>query len=466
MRSGCDWGLATHNTESCMPTKVVMEALSPTMEEGRLVEWKKQEGEAVAVGDVLAEVETDKAVMELLARTGGTMLKHLVEAGATVPVSEPVAVIGEPGEDIGGDVGKRGSGEAASSASGNGKTKVPEAPAQATQPVPGRNQPTSMPPAPPARVATEASPTAPRAAPSSVAVAGPARQATGRFKASPLARRIAAERGVDLGAVAGTGPEGRVVARDLEAAPLQAEARPPAATSAPSPLPRVPASQPFTDVPLTQIRKTIAKRLAQSIGPVPTFYLTSEVDMARVWEARGALSAEPKVSFNDIIIKSVALALRQHPACNAWWQDDHIRYWNEIHIGMAVAVEDGLITPVIRHADQKSLRQIAAEARDLAGRARERRLRPEEYTGATFSISNLGMLDIDEFTAVINPPEAGILAVGRIAEKAVAHEGSVAVRRRMRMTMSCDHRVIDGATGAEFLKTVKGMLENPLALVW
>jgi pyruvate dehydrogenase E2 component (dihydrolipoamide acetyltransferase) len=197
--------------------------------------------------------------------------------------------------------------------------------------------------------------------------------------------------------------------------------------------------------------------------------------MERIWDAREALVGpqrvagppdEVKVSFNDIIIKAVALALRQHPACNAWWQDDHIRYWNEIHVSMAVAVEEGLITPVIRYTDQKTLREIAAEARDLAGRARERRLRPEEYTGGTFSVSNLGMLDIDEFTAVINPPEAGILAVGRIAERPVAHEGAVAVRRRMRLTMSCDHRVIDGATGAQFLKTLKGMLENPLALVW
>ncbi|HEU5304599.1 MAG TPA: 2-oxo acid dehydrogenase subunit E2, partial [Gemmatimonadales bacterium] len=175
---------------------------------------------------------------------------------------------------------------------------------------------------------------------------------------------------------------------------------------------------------------------------------------------------ESKVSVNDIVIKAVASALRQHPECNAWWQDDHIRYWNEIHVSMAVAVEDGLITPVIRHTDRKTLRQIALESQDLAARARERRLRPEEYTGGTFSISNLGMLDIDEFTAVINPPEAGILAVGRMTEKPVAHEGGVAIRRRMRLTMSCDHRVIDGATGARFLKTLKGMLENPLALVW
>jgi pyruvate dehydrogenase E2 component (dihydrolipoamide acetyltransferase) len=188
-----------------------------------------------------------------------------------------------------------------------------------------------------------------------------------------------------------------------------------------------------------------------------------------VWEAREAMLAaasDVKVSFNDIIIKAVATALRQHPACNAWWQDDRIRYWSEVHIGMAVAIEDGLITPVIRHADQKTLREIGTEARDLAAKARDRRLTAEDYTGATFSISNLGMLDIDEFTAVINPPEAGILAVGRIASRPVEHGGAVALRRRMRLTMSCDHRVIDGATGARFLQTLKAMLENPLALVW
>jgi pyruvate dehydrogenase E2 component (dihydrolipoamide acetyltransferase) len=462
-----------------MTTKVVMEALSPTMEEGRLVEWKKQEGEPVAVGDVLAEIETDKAVMELVARIGGTMLKHIVEAGATVPVSEPVAVIGEPGEDVSGAGGRAPSGRVGSGVAG----QATEGAAQATQPSPGQNRPVSMPPAPTAATATEERrPTdrtparegngAKSAAPS------PQRTQPGRTKASPLARRMAAERGLDLASLTGSGPEGRVVARDLEGAiatakPAAATARVPSPAPLPPPASRVPgpevtrpAAPPYTDVPLTQIRKTIAKRLAQSIGPVPTFYLTTEVDMERVWEARGALGAEPKVSFNDIIIKSVAMALRQHPACNAWWQDDHIRYWNEVHVGVAVAVEDGLITPVVRYADEKTLRQIAVEARDLAGRARERRLKPEDYTGATFSISNLGMLDIDEFTAVINPPEAGILAVGRIAEKPVAHEGGVAVRRRMRLTMSCDHRVIDGATGAEFLKTLKTMLENPLALVW
>jgi pyruvate dehydrogenase E2 component (dihydrolipoyllysine-residue acetyltransferase) len=440
-----------------MSTKVVMEALSPTMEEGRLVEWKKNEGDPVAVGDVLAEVETDKAVMELVARAAGTMLKHVVAAGATVPVSEPVAIIGDPGEAV----------DAAPPTPNGGKPAAPpaEPAAKGTQPTADQdNRPTSMPPAPPANAAAESAPNAP--APQAPAPArAPATVAEGeRVKASPLARKIAADRGLNLQGVAGSGPQGRIVQRDL------ANLAPAAATGAPQvPVFRPVANgEPFADVPLTQIRKTIAKRLAQSLGPIPTFYLTIEVDMERVAEAREALNAlgEGKVSFNDIIIKAVAFALKQHPACNAWWQDDHIRYWNEVHVSMAVAIEDGLITPVIRHADQKSLRQIAVESKDLAGRARERKLKPEEYTGGTFSISNLGMLDIEEFTAIINPPEAGIIAIGRMAEKAVVHDGAVVARRRMRLTMSCDHRVIDGATGAQFLRTLKGMLENPLALVW
>jgi pyruvate dehydrogenase E2 component (dihydrolipoamide acetyltransferase) len=226
----------------------------------------------------------------------------------------------------------------------------------------------------------------------------------------------------------------------------------------------------YTDTPLTQIRKTIAKRLAQSIGPIPTFYLTAQVDMERVAEARESLNAaaggQGKLSFNDIILKAVATALQQHPECNAWWQEDHIRYWHTVDIGMAVAVEDGLITPVIRAAQAKSLREIAAESRDLATRARERKLKPEEYTGSTFSVSNLGMFAIEHFTAIINPPEAGILAVGRIAPVPAVVNGQIQVRRQMRMTMSCDHRVIDGATGAKFMQTLSLLLENPLALVW
>jgi pyruvate dehydrogenase E2 component (dihydrolipoamide acetyltransferase) len=423
-----------------MATKVLMEALSPTMEEGRLVEWKKREGDAVSVGDILAEVETDKAVMDLQARAAGVLLKQAITPGTTVPVGQVVGVIGAAGEDVSGLTGGRA----------DGRTGGPKAPAPS--------------PAPMAPVAS-ATPTTP-------APAAGAPAAAGRLKASPLARKVAAERGVDLARVRGSGPEGRIVLRDLDGAqPAALAGGPPAGPPVRSLAPLgAGSSASFTDVPLSQIRKTIAKRLAQSIGPVPTFYLTTEVDMERVWEAREAINEvggkEQKVSFNDIIIKATALALRQHPACNAWWQDDRIRYWNQVHVSMAVAVEDGLITPVIRHADRKSLREIGAEARNLAGRARERRLQPEEYTGGTFSVSNLGMFDIDQFTAVINPPEAGILAVGSIVQKPAVVGGAVVPRRRLRVTLSCDHRVIDGATGAAFLRTLKQMLENPLALVW
>jgi pyruvate dehydrogenase E2 component (dihydrolipoamide acetyltransferase) len=278
---------------------------------------------------------------------------------------------------------------------------------------------------------------------------------------------MAHDTGVDLKLVQGSGPGGRVVKRDLEG--VQAVA-PAAASVVPRTADRAPRTgAPYEDVPLTQIRKTIAKRLAASIGPIPHFFLTTEVDMERAAEARDALNKQlgdqGKVSFNDIVIKAVALALTKHRACNAWFQEDHIRYWNEVHIGMAVAVEDGLITPVIRDADRKSLLEIGTEARELAQRARNRRLKPEEYTGASFSVSNLGMFDIDQFTAVINPPEAGIIAVGSIVAKPVAEGSQVVVRRRLRLTMSCDHRVIDGATGAQFLKTLKQMLENPLAML-
>jgi pyruvate dehydrogenase E2 component (dihydrolipoamide acetyltransferase) len=436
-----------------MATKVVMEALSPTMEEGRLVEWKKKEGDAVAVGDVLADVETDKAVMELVARAEGTLLKQVAAAGATVPVSDVVGWIGKPGEEVGADqADKADKTDKAATAGGAGAPK----PEPVEAPRPERKPETAPAPAPAAATAT---------------VAPPARSNGERVKASPLARRIASERGIDLASIQGSGPAGRIVQRDVESARPAAPAAPaPAqkAAAAPARTLVIPAGEAYRDVPLSQIRKTIAKRLVQSIGPVPTFYLTCEVDMERVADAREAINAvgEGKVSYNDIIMKATALALKQHPECNGWWQDDHIRYWSEVHIGMAVAIEDGLITPVIRHADLKSLREISAETRDLAGRARERRLTPEEYTGSTFSVSNLGMFDIDEFTAIINPPEAGILAIGRISEQTVPAAEGLEVRKRMKITMSCDHRVIDGATGAQFLRTLKRMLENPLAMVW
>lgn len=414
-----------------MATKVVMEALSPTMEEGILVEWKKAEGDAVATGDVLAEVETDKAVMELVARADGVMLKQVVAEGDTVPVAEIVGWIGEAGEEIPDEGGSDAQpSEPKGSAPEKGNDGAPEA---ETGPVAGDSKPET----------TSATPAA----------------AGGRVKASPVARKIAEQRGLDLSAIAGSGPEGRVIKRDVESA------QPATAAVTPSAAP----GSAYTDVPLTQMRKTIARRLAESIGPVPTFYLTAEADMERAAEARAALlAADPdgRFSFNDIIIRSTAEALTRHPWVNAWWTDEGIRQWHEVHIGVAVAIDEGLITPIVRNANTKSLRQLSGEVRELAGRARAKKLAPDEYTGATFSISNLGMFGIDEFTAIINPPEAAILAVGRIEPKAVVVDGEVVVRRRMRLTLSCDHRVVDGATGAEFLKTLVAMLENPLALVW
>ena len=421
-----------------MATTVHMEALSPTMEEGRLVKWTKQEGDAVKTGETLAEVETDKAVMELVARADGSLVKILVPEGKTVPVGTAVAYIGAPGESIPDAGGK---------------------PASAST---GMRDAGSVKPAPAATLPASATPQP--VAPTDAA----------RVKASPLARRLAREAGVDLRLVTGSGPGGRVTRRDLEGVAAPAPSPAPPAAAAPthpaSPIPHPPSGgAAFEDIPLTQIRKTIARRLATSLGPIPHFFLTIEVDMERAAEARVALNKElgdqGKVSFNDIIVKATALALTRHRACNAWFQEDHIRYWNEVHLGMAVAVEDGLITPVVRNADQKSLSQISVEARALADKARRRQLKPDEYTGATFSVSNLGMFDIDQFTAVINPPEAGILAVGTVVEKPVVVEGQVVPRKRLRLTMSCDHRVIDGATGAAFLKTLKQMLENPLAML-
>jgi len=431
-----------------MATKVHMEALSPTMEEGRLVKWTKHEGDAVKSGETLAEVETDKAVMELVARADGQLIKVLAQEGATVPVGNVVAWIGKPGEKVDG----AGSTE-------QGATKI-EGTGSKEQGA-AASKPTAAASAPPTR-SQPAPPPSPAAAP-------PPADAT-RVKASPLAKRIAKDSGVDLKLVQGSGPGGRVIKRDVESAPA------PKATAAPTPAqaPRTThdvrrTGVAYEDVPLTQIRKTIAKRLATSLGPIPHFFLTTEVDMERAAEARDALNRQlgdrGKVSFNDVIVKATALALTKHRACNAWFQDDHIRYWTEVHLGMAVAVEDGLITPVIRHADLKPLLEIGREARDLAEKARSRRLQPSEYTGSTFSVSNLGMFEIDQFTAVINPPEAGIIAVGTITPKPVVWDGQVAPRRRMRITMSCDHRVIDGATGAAFLRTLKEMLENPLAML-
>jgi len=286
----------------------------------------------------------------------------------------------------------------------------------------------------------------------------------GQTRSSPLARRLANDRGLDLSNVQGSGPGGRIIKRDIEAAATQP-------TGAPRPTPRAPRSgEPFTDVALTQIRKTIAKRLVESIGPIPTFYLTAEFDLTRATEMRAAMAEmgdEFKVSVNDILMKAVATALAQHPEVNAHWLGDRIRQHHRVQLGMAVATNDGLIVPVITDADQKRMSEISREAKELAKRARERKLTPEEYTGSTFSISNLGMFGIDEFTAIINPPEVAILAIGASHDALVADgAGGYTTRKRVRVTMSCDHRAVDGAVGATFLQTLRRLVENPLMLVF
>jgi pyruvate dehydrogenase E2 component (dihydrolipoamide acetyltransferase) len=444
-----------------MATKVMMEALSPTMEEGRLVKWLKNVGDAVKSGDTIAEVETDKAIMELVARGDGVLRARLVEEGATSAIGETIGVIAAADEDI--------------SALTGGAT----APAAAA---PSAAAPSAA--APTAPSTTAPSPTAPSAAPSVVAAPVPApvpapadaaAVASGPVRSSPLARRLAAERGLALESVTGTGPNGRVIRRDVEAAPAAAAALATAA-SVPAAAPAI-ASSPLmgaapstvTDVPLTMIRKTIARRLSESIGPIPTFYLTSEIDMTKIGQLREQMSAagdQFKVSVNDIIIKAAAIALTRHPEVNAHWMGDSIRYFSAVHIGMAVATDDGLIVPVIRDAHIKGLGQIGKEARDFAKRARERKLAPAEYSGGTFSVSNLGMFGIDQFTAIINPPEAAILAVGATETKPVWENGAFVPRQRMRVTLSCDHRIIDGAIGAKFLQTLRQLLEAPLLMVF
>jgi pyruvate dehydrogenase E2 component (dihydrolipoyllysine-residue acetyltransferase) len=470
-----------------MATKVVMEALSPTMEEGRLVKWLKHEGDAVKTGDVLAEVETDKAIMELAARGDGVVRKVLAAEGDASPVGTLLAVIAPADENIDAILAEAGSRAAAG---GNGAqpaaspeqaaaqtTEQPPAPAVpgggtesqgeastppqsavATAPAPPLTPPTAAPPSRPTQPPRAPQPQAPRAA----------APTDGRQLSSPLARRLASERGIDLGTVAGSGPGGRIVKRDIEswiappAAPRGKPAEPPRKRF-------ITREGDYQDIPLSQIRKTIAKRLVESIGPVPTFYLTAEFDASRAAEVRAQLKDlgdTYKLSFNDIVLKAVANALSDHPEVNAHWMNDHIRHFNRVHVAMAVAVEEGLITPVIFDADKKSVHDIAAEARHLAELARVRRLKPEQYTGSTFSVSNLGMFGIDQFTAIINPPEAGILAVGAVEEKPVVIDGQLVVRPRMRVTMSCDHRVIDGATGARFLQSVRRLIENPLLLIF
>ena len=439
-----------------------MAQLSPTMEEGKLIEWKVAEGDAVAQGDVVAEIETDKANMDVEALGGGVLRKIVVQAGATVPVGALIGVIAEPDESID---------DLLAEAEAAAEADVGDQPAEdpAEEPAATAVPPEPVAPEPVAPVAADPAGAAPGRA---GAVAG------GRIKASPVARRMAAESGIALAGLAGSGPGGRIVKADVEAAmaggapgvapvPGPAPAPPSAAPLSPAPAPLSPGLEDRVEE-ASQMRKAIARRLGQSIGPVPHFFLTTEVDMGRALELRADLNArfaDGKIGVTDLLLKATAEALNRHPAVNASWEENAIRYHGAVHLGIAVALDEGLITPVLRDAGRKGLRQISVEARDLIARARARKLAPEEYQGGTFSVSNLGMFEIDQFTAIINPPEAGILAIGQTVEKPVAVDGQVVVRKRMRVTMSCDHRVIDGATGAAFLGAFKAMLENPLEMI-
>jgi pyruvate dehydrogenase E2 component (dihydrolipoamide acetyltransferase) len=479
-----------------MATQVVMPKLSPTMEEGQLTRWLKNEGDKVSTGEPLAEIDTDKATMEAQALTTGVLRKILAPAGSTVPLGQVIAIIGEPDEDISALLAEVESGATAAENKQNIEEKVqsgqdgaqaelarvvPAGPrTQATiegQPIKGDVGGQSAP-------GTSQGQAQPQGqTPQAQGAAGNG-QRGGRLIVSPIAARMAADAGINLSTLTGSGPGGRIIKRDIEAAmqagqqqaqqpaqpqaqPAPAEARAPQAPPAYQPA-TVEGASPFRDEPVTTMRATIARRLTSSIGPVPHFFLTTEIEMDATADLRQKINEadkETKVSVNDIIIKVAAVALLRHPQVNASFQDKAVRYYERADIGVAVAIEDGLITPVIRDAARKTIGEISREVRALAERARARKLQPDEYTGATFSISNLGMFGIDEFTAVINPPEAAILAVGAMQPKPVVRDGQIVARQLMRVTMSCDHRVIDGATGAKFLQSFKQLLENPLLML-
>jgi pyruvate dehydrogenase E2 component (dihydrolipoamide acetyltransferase) len=476
---------------------VDMPQLSDTMREGVLRKWRKNEGEKVVPGELFAEVETDKATMDWEAYDEGTLLKKLVADGATVPVGTPIAILGNPGEDITALVAEaaaRAGGkapDAAAAAPPPAKSASAPAPAPAA-PVPSRPAPAPAAAQPAAAAAARAPSPAPRGpAPAPVAIA----PSGVKVLASPLARRLATDLGIDLRIVKGSGPGGRIVERDVQAASesggsaaAEATARPATAPQAPpsAPTPTLPAqllperraeprpapaaTVPADDVqkPLSLMRKTIARRLLESKTTIPHFYVTTEVDMDAAMEFREQVSQVhgTKLSVNDLVLKAAALALRRLPESNASFTEDAIVVHARVDIGMAVAIEDGLVTPVLRDADKKTLGQLSNEARELAARARDRKLRPEEMTGGTFSVSNLGMLGVDHFAAIINPPEAAILAVGRVRKEPVVKADKIVIGHRMALTLSCDHRVVDGAVGAKLLQAIVAILERPITLAF
>jgi len=432
------------DTSSVNATVVTMPKMSDTMEEGVIASWLKEVGDEVSSGDILAEVETDKATMELESYEDGVLLYKAVEAGNGVPVDDIIAIIGEKGADFELllKAHKQGPSQASPQSTTETKTSVDAA-----------EKPVSVSAASPQALVSTSD--------------------NGRVKASPLAKKIAQEKGVDLNAVQGSGDGGRIIKRDVEnyqptaQQPPQQSSESTQEVAAPIQLPTVVGEERSEDLPLSQMRKAIARRLSDSKFSAPHFYVTMEINMDKAIEARKSMNevAPVKISFNDMVLKAVAAALRQHPNVNVSWEGDKMVQHHHIHIGVAVAIPDGLIVPVVKFADNKSLSHISAEVKDLGQKAKNKKLQPEEFSGNTFTVSNLGMFGVEEFTAIINPPDACILAVGGIKETVVVKNGEMMVGNVMKVTLSCDHRAVDGASGAAFLKTLKGLLEDPVRIL-
>lgn len=415
-----------------MAEKIEMPKLSDTMEEGVVAKWNVKEGDKVSSGDVIAEVETDKATMEVEVFESGTILKILVDEGASVPLGGIMAVIGKEGEDISGILEGANGDSSGESKSKSEKEKEKEKESSgAEKQTEGKEKEAVVQTGKEQAVATD-----------------------GKVKASPLARKMAEEKGIELERIDGSGPEGRIVKRDVENYSKPAHAGFASALKS-------------EEIRVSQMRKTIARRLGESKFSSPHFYETIDIDMEAAVRARGEMNevSEIKISFNDILVKACARALLRHPDVNSSWGEEVIRMHGEVHVAVAVAVEEGLMTPVIRHADRKTLQEISAETGELASLAREKKLQPEQMEGSTFTISNLGMFGIEEFTAIINPPNACILAVGAIRDVPVVKDGKVVPGKRMKVTLSSDHRIVDGAKAAQFLQTLRQMLQNPLSML-
>ncbi|MEP1032955.1 pyruvate dehydrogenase complex dihydrolipoamide acetyltransferase [Ekhidna sp.] len=428
------------DTSNINATIIRMPKMSDTMEEGVIASWLKKKGDKVEAGDILAEVETDKATMELEAYEDGTLLYTAVEAGSGVSVDGVIAIIGEQGADY----------ETLLKAEKQGgedtKEEVKEVKVEAPQ---------------------SASSATPTATPQS---STPPSSSNGRIKASPLAKKIASEKGIDISQVSGSGTDGRIVKKDVEDFTPSSQPKQEASASGDQPainIPQVVGEEISEKMELSQMRKVIAKRLSDSKFAAPHFYLTMEINMDKAIEARKSMNevAPVKISFNDMVVKAAAASLRQHPNVNVSWMGDHMVKHSHIHMGIAVAIPDGLIVPVVKFADNKSLSHISAEVRELAQKAKDKKLQPEEFSGNTFTISNLGMFGIEEFTAIINPPDACIMAVGGIKETVVVKDGEMYAGNVMKVTLSCDHRAVDGAVGSAFLKTFKDLLEDPVRIL-